>query len=536
MSHLPYHRNLRDAIRAQDRPAILAIMAWNRQHPIEYKEEEVLLPREARSCMNSDDYISHEPWSDDYLPNVYIRYMDFDEQISVPLCYRKEDLLRFFETPEHVQAAWIIPYTNPGLYLDDDGKVRSPYNSNYKGYGEPSRVERFVRIPPSYYLEYDSLWEGLNNSSSLLAIPIYQTRVGNVEGSYGESRLHGQAPDVTVYYVVDADAFEDNPERMYNYIYLKIYKLKTDIDLPLATLQQLPSSLEMIQQLQVDFRVAKKDRDFYDETLSINEASGEIQQEDLPKIPPEQLTVETILNTMFNWIVYPPPNRQKLAILYEGIYSQFEFNHKVIQYNNLDQWNTATFVDKDSPLEPESSFITDVFIAFTELSYEDDITSIPLYQEIEEVLNDQNTFVFGSMLILLNEILTPKGLSFWINTVTPMEIGPMSLSFGGYQIPEISHHIYDVILNSTFEASRINTDHYMEIKYWDQFPEGLAIHDVINFILSHPMIRNQIFERYHLDKYDTYINIEDIYNMFYILFEAGYKLDSHTFEISAMAL
>ena len=394
-------------------------------------------------------------------------------------------------------------------------------------------MERFVRIPPSYYLEYDSLWEGLNNSSSLLAIPIYQTRVGNVEGSYGESRLHGQAPDVTVYYVVDADAFEDNPERMYNYIYLKIYKLKTDIDLPLATLQQLPSSLEMIQQLQVDFRVAKKDRDFYDETLSINEASGEIQQEDLPKIPPEQLTVETILNTMFNWIVYPPPNRQKLAILYEGIYSQFEFNHKVIQYNNLDQWNTATFVDKDSPLEPESSFITDVFIAFTELSYEDDITSIPLYQEIEEVLNDQNTFVFGSMLILLNEILTPKGLSFWINTVTPMEIGPMSLSFGGYQIPEISHHIYDVILNSTFEASRINTDHYMEIKYWDQFPEGLAIHDVINFILSHPMIRNQIFERYYLDKYDTYINIEDIYNMFYILFEAGYKLDSHTFEISA---
>ena len=47
--------------------------------------------------MNSDDYISHEPWSDDYLANVYIRYMDFDEQISVPLCYRKEDLLRFFE-------------------------------------------------------------------------------------------------------------------------------------------------------------------------------------------------------------------------------------------------------------------------------------------------------------------------------------------------------------------------------------------------------------------------------------------------------
>lgn len=530
MSHLPYHGNLRDAIRAQDRPAIMEIMAWNRAHPIQY-EEEAPLPEEARSCTNTEDYISHQTWSSDYLPNVYIRYMNADQRIGAPMCYQKDDLLRLFDTLDH---GWVIPYTNPGLYLDNDGKVRSPYNSNYKGYGEHSQVEKFVRIPPAYHIEYHSLLEGLNNSTSLIAIPIYQTRVGNAEGSYGESRSHGQAPDVTIYYVVDADLFENNPERMYNYIYRKLYKLKTDVE--------LPSSLAMIQQLQVDFKVAKKDRELYHNILSANdygdygeqseEEYNEEAEENLPKIPAEELTDEAILNVMFDWIVHPPKNREKRARMFEGTYRQYEFNDKVIEHREDDFLNTATFVDRDPILDSRSLRIPKLTDALIEFGTEPNITSSPLYEESQEGMDPHQTVVFGSMLLLINEILTTSGLSLWINSTVPMEVGPVSLSFGDYEIPEGLQNIYDVILGSTFEASRINTDHYHQITYWDDWPDELAIGEVVNFILSHPEIRDQIFERYYLVEYD-FITIGDIYNMFYLLFQAGYEFDSHTFEISS---
>lgn len=508
--------------------------------PERFRSPESIVPEHVRLCRNAEDYISLETWSLDYLPNVYIRYMDLDQRIGPPLCYRKDDLFLLSETQEH---AWVIPFNNPGLYFDDDGKVRSPYNEAYKGYGEPSRVEKFVRIPPSYYIEYNSLIKALNSTESLIAIPIYQTRVGNAEGSYGESRSHGQGPDVTVYYVVDFNAFESSPEWMYNYIYSQIYKLKTNIE--------LPSSLSMIQQLQIDFPVANEDR--YNDTLSI-EDYGEppepyeeeeapynappIYEEKIPELSIDELTSNNILETMLDWIRDPPNDQAMLAKLYEGIYRQYNFNDQVITWSEYNFFNTATFINRDDPLLDNYSVITSVPQMFDKIWDQAVSPGIRirhnslffdelLFQEIDVIMGPQQNFIFGSMLLMLDNIFHKDNLCLWINRRAPMETGPIEPSFGPYMIPEQMTNIYDIILGSVFEASKLNTNNYEAIQRWDQWPPDLSIEEVINFILSHPAIRDQVFIRYYLQfqMESTKKTINDVYYMFYLIFQLGYSLD-----------
>lgn len=548
MSHLPYNGNLQEAINARDREAIREIMSWNNEHRGHIEQEKGEIHERALLCKNSEDYVSQETWNVNYLPEIYIRYMDSNEVIGQPLCYRKDDLLLLSNNPEH---AWIITDSNPNLYFDDDGKVKSYINVDYEGYGEPSRIEKFVRIPPAYYIEYNSLLKRLEeNTESLLAIPIYNTRVGNAEGSYGESRSHGQAPDVTVYYIVDYHRFQESPLSMYNYIYTQIYKLKTNIE--------IQSPLDMIERLQKDFRVAKEDRDYYlqhttsdDEEFSDQELSEELLEEELleeeellvyteklPRISTDYLSADDIIFVMNDWVINPPEEQLKLCKLYEGIYRKYEFYDEILTWEDGDFFNTATFIYRNAT--PMNNYLViqntkevyDIiwkmsFTYFVSPRHNGLLFDKPIYSEIEYFLNGQSQFVLGSILLILDNIFHNENLALWVNKSSPLELGPKDRSFGPYIIPETIQTIYNIIIGSSFEAPKLNTDDYIIIEHWDQWPDHLSTLDVINFILSHPYIRNHFFSRYYLDSIikDIKININDIYYMFYLVFRAGFVLN-----------
>ena len=442
MSEPPREGDLQRAIRAGNRREILRIMEWNRNHPPEIiSEEEPEMPEEARSCMNAEDYISHEVWSSDYLPTVYIRYMDFDGNIGSPICYRKDDLLNFNE-----ERAWVIPYRNAELYLDADGKVRSPFNIDFKGYGEPSTVEAFVRVPPAYYLEPYSLVDKLRSSSSLLAIPMYKTRLGNPEGSYGESRSHGQAPNSTVYWVVDYGNFQDIPETVYDVAYQHIYYMKTNIWLPDAPISDI--TLAMINQLQRDYPVAQKDLDTYNISLSKYQYYGmRYLKPILPYI--EDITWENIISTMEDWMVNPPDEQLVINRFFHACSLQYADN-KVLDYKKGDIFHTAIFIDYDPNNILAERYqrlytIISVLNKFSKYppSY---FSNMPLYNDIMMFLEAYPDHRFGAMLSLLNYSFN-MNLFLWIDTTRFQNAQNSSVIFG-----------------SIFEATRIDTNRYKLIK------------------------------------------------------------------------
>ena len=492
MSELPYNGDINKARQAGDGRAIRLIMEWNRVHPPKVIEEEVPeMPEEARLCVNKEDYILQEPWSSDHLPTIHIRYMDFAGRIGPPMCYREDDLTNLIE-----ECAWVIPYRNAELYFDDDGKVRSPFNIDFKGYGEPSTVEKFVRVSPAYYLEETSFNREMGLSNSLLAVPIYKTRLGNPEGSYGESRSHGQGPSTTVYYVVDYDDFLDIPETVYEVIYKRIYNLKTDVYL--SDEQISGATLPMIIKLQRDYPVAQKDLDFYNNRLPPQQYRSRAFLMRLPHV--HDLTSYNIINAMNDWMDHPSEEQLVRNRFFQACYEQYVDQHKVIEYKEDDFFHTATFVDGDIHLMAGyDRYVNFYDILTTYLYYPSSyFSNMPLYDDINMFLGARSNFRFGAMLQLLTNSFN-KGLLLWIYHLE----GPIT----------------SVIFGSIFEASRINTNEYKLINGWRDLSESL-IRDIILFIFEHPIICHSLYERYYLNNYRG-ANIFNIYRMYYFLFELG---------------
>jgi hypothetical protein len=238
---------------------------------------------------------------------------------------------------------------------------------------------------------------------------------------------------------------------------------------------------------------------------------------------------------MNNWILNPPKAQSDLAKLYEGIYQQYEVHNKIIYWVENHFFDTATFINRAA--FPSSYFleIDSLKDAFDKIGDEAGahhrhnglFFDKPLYREIEAIMGQQQNFIFGSMLLLLDNIFHGGNLYLWVNRTAPMESGPTEPSFGPYMIPEQMTNIYDVILGSVFEASKLNTNNYEAIQTWSDWPDDLSIDDVINFILSHPAIRDQVSIRYYLQFQieSTQKMINDVYYMFYLIFRLGYTID-----------
>lgn len=154
-------------------------------------------PTEAKSCMNDKDYITQECWSESNMPDIKIKFLDpgdYNKKAAV-LCLKKADITRALDDDNSIFGRWYpnnIRYPK-GQDMDADG-----YG------GRPSQVEQYFRIF-DYFLA-NPINELYNiEAGTFIGYPLYaNARMGNIEGTFGMSQLHGQEPGHTIYYIVNA--------------------------------------------------------------------------------------------------------------------------------------------------------------------------------------------------------------------------------------------------------------------------------------------------------------------------------------------
>lgn len=153
-------------------------------------------------CKNDIDFITQEEWSSDFLPEMKIKYFDFDpNKTPETICYKKEDIITLLNTPTNYVADWV--QKNQDNPLTDEGYGGEPGDHIFfktllnKYIVNPLFLKQEVDAPVEYFF----------------AIPFAKNyRVGNRQGTFGISQLHGQAPGVTLYYVmpVEPNMFSDD--------------------------------------------------------------------------------------------------------------------------------------------------------------------------------------------------------------------------------------------------------------------------------------------------------------------------------------
>lgn len=149
-------------------------------------------PERFKTCMNDRDYISLQCWTEDYTPEIQIRFLNPSDYSKTPqtLCLMVDDLKQ--------------------MLLDDDSEFRGWYPSRKnnpidpEGYGgRASDVEKYIKVF-NYFVSNDP--EELANtitSGIYNAYPLYTEKlIGNPDSTFGIGQIHGQSPGYTVYYVV----------------------------------------------------------------------------------------------------------------------------------------------------------------------------------------------------------------------------------------------------------------------------------------------------------------------------------------------
>ncbi len=225
---LPYEGDRVQAMRNNDRSALRLITQWIQKYGkvTVVRKEIKQLPVEAKNCKNEEDYVSLERWSEDELPNIFIKYMTFDGEVEGTYCYKREDIIKMMDNPLNQLAAWVRPRADASF--DDDGYVIIPgktMNESNK-YAEASIKELFTEIPLRRIFFRNSLVKLINYpGKNYVAFPTYSTRVGNLSANYGSSRVHGQAPDNPIYFLLSELSDYEN---VFDRIYPTIYNIKTN--------------------------------------------------------------------------------------------------------------------------------------------------------------------------------------------------------------------------------------------------------------------------------------------------------------------
>ena len=103
------------------------------------------------------------------------------------VCYDRDSFIRFMEQQDSIMFKWVP--RDPGVVMDNVGHG-----------GHPSGV-CFRRTPDGIWITSKS-FEFLKNNKEIRtfkALTMGEERVGNAQGTFGVSQLHGQLPGVTIY-------------------------------------------------------------------------------------------------------------------------------------------------------------------------------------------------------------------------------------------------------------------------------------------------------------------------------------------------
>lgn len=192
----------------------------NRNLRLIAEQESNVLHASAKDCSNDADLISLENWSDTNKPNLKIKYMTQMEpltKIDRIVCYDSEELKRWIKFPDNTFAIWVSELANYYAEPDPDGYGIDGVGPGKFGY-MPSK-QQVIKLPDTHFVRANNIdIEKLLDLNIILAIPIARVRLGNIQGVYGESMLHGQAPNKTIYLLVDPN--EDITQRIRDILYI----------------------------------------------------------------------------------------------------------------------------------------------------------------------------------------------------------------------------------------------------------------------------------------------------------------------------
>jgi hypothetical protein len=143
-------------------------------------------------CDNETEYITMDRWSKDLQPDLSVTFVDPEGGRPRTECYLSE-----YITPTIQEyRGWYVNRHNQrvGVSMSESGVGGSPSNS-----------EKFYQVMGMYF--FTNPVEQLRDiQGEYTAYPLYlNKRIGNIEGSFGEGRLHGQEPGYIVYYLATGD-------------------------------------------------------------------------------------------------------------------------------------------------------------------------------------------------------------------------------------------------------------------------------------------------------------------------------------------
>lgn len=489
---LPYGGDRLKALRAQDRPAITLIMKWGNKYgnPVAIKEEVKLLPEAAKSCRNEEDYISHDRWTENYLPTIFIKYMNYDGTFEGTDCYKTDDINTMIDNPQNNFAAWVPP--NGDTIFDDNGFVIDPntrefYNNKY---AEPSIIELFVELPVRrFFLRrnlLDKINQTLGQTTKFVAVPVYKTRVGNTQGGYGSGQLHGQEPDKTIYYIVKESDFDNGA---YKDIYNEIFKLKTSNEYD-GELNNI--TLDVIHEIHSTIPVSMSDQLYYWLGRSIEDSlSGNITANGLSRFTvQEEVYYPSTEGEERSILTHPSTDTSIKGKVMNAVYELYK-SGKIIQYNEMTHENLthSEFVlttDVD-PNKKSFETLTDALtnsdkIIFTYFSIMNtpsshSILDTTLRDQIDSYLeqNESADPYFGRMLYTLNYM-------FSINTTI-------------WVLPEEDGTIEDIIFGSSLNWLYLRDEpNWVSITGWNDFNNDISIDTLINTIAFRPSIEKDMSE------------------------------------------
>jgi hypothetical protein len=139
-------------------------------------------------CSSEQDLVTFVEWTDK-TPDIFIDFHDNPNKPNRLNCYDGESLEKWINMKDNIFAKWIQRSEHP---LDSTGH-----------YGMPDQSNKYIKLYTGEFIEIDNMVKKLQKGVKYpCIIDAYYTeivRIGNLQGTFGISQLHGQEPGYRVY-------------------------------------------------------------------------------------------------------------------------------------------------------------------------------------------------------------------------------------------------------------------------------------------------------------------------------------------------
>jgi hypothetical protein len=153
-------------------------------------------------CNNDHDYISLVDWTDES-PDLFINFINDKDKSAILQCYNSKNLSQWFNDKSNVFALWV---NQPGKEMDDMGHG-----------GMPNTKVKFYKTYTGEFIYVGDYSDQIKNGISDVmfdAVYVKTARLGNLEGSFGVSKVHGQAPGYRVYKLISKKIINENGSKI----------------------------------------------------------------------------------------------------------------------------------------------------------------------------------------------------------------------------------------------------------------------------------------------------------------------------------